>query len=189
MNKQICTVVLLAGLLAGCGKDRSADQAASASTAAPNVASSSAPVPYFALVADGWSLESASADGPAIDAGRPLGLKWNSAYRSQPAPNRDVGAALAVADPPQGGAQEFASALTNGQARGVTVGGHPAYAGEELSIDGDLIASHVTWDAGEYVVSLTVYETNLIPATTLAEHVTETSKQQWDDAARNANAR
>lgn len=176
--------------LASCGDGDKSDGAASSTptTASADGGEASGPLPYLLLNAEGWTLDGGASSGPMIQAGASLGLKWNAAYTSWPEPNHELGAALAVSDPPNGGAQEFAALLTSGDAREVSIGGHRAFAGEERSTDGAFTASQIAWDSGGYVVTFTVYETRLHAALRLAEKISSVSQQQWDAAMTAASA-
>jgi hypothetical protein len=167
-------------LFAGCGKETQPKGAASEGTTTTAPTSSAQPVPFFLFHADGWTLEGGIDSGPMVEAGAPLGMKWNASYESWPEPNHEVGGALGVYDPPQGDARELANLLTENNAHAVSFGGHPAYAGEERNTDGTFTASHITWDSGDYVVTFTVYETRVDEAVALAAHVTPATKAQWD---------
>ena len=79
-------------------------------------------------------------------------------------------------------------AATASGVREVTIGGHPAFAGEERNVDGALIASHIAWDSGNYVVAFTVYETRVDAALKLAKDISSVSKQEWDSAMNAAAA-
>ncbi len=168
--------------LAGCG-DGDATVEGSSSAQTTSRATADQPVPYFLFHADSWAPDGGVTEGPAL-AGEPINVKWTASYKSFPAPNREIGAALAVANPTKGGAREL-SAVVVRRVSEVVVNGVAAFAGEELSGE-NLIASHVMWDADGFVVLFTVYETKVSDAVELAKNVASATKEQWDSEMKKA---
>jgi len=179
----LLTLVAASLALAGCGDGDATVEGASSTTQTIARRTDDQPVPYFLFHANSWAPDGGVTEGPAL-AGEPINAKWIGSYKSFPAPNREIGAALTLANPSKGGAREL-SALLVRQVSEVVVNGTSAFAGEELSGE-NLIATHVMWDADDFVVVFTVYETKLSDVVELAKNVASATKEQWDSEMKKA---
>ncbi|MBW8825667.1 MAG: hypothetical protein JF603_04855 [Acidobacteria bacterium] len=110
-----------------------------------------------------------------------LRVLWSLSYSHAEGPGHTIPAAVALATPARQ-ASAIATALYRHATR-VTVGAIAGFAAEEHSADdAHLIATHVLWPIGSYLVWFTVYDTSTDLAVDLAQHVDVVSDARWEAA-------
>lgn len=176
-GRLVALVLVGAVMLGGCG-DGQQKPNATASTTSTTTPATTGPLPYVVFEANGWSLTDAM-DQP-LPVEDPFRLKWSVSYTNWPSPNVQRNAALAVADPSFGDANQTASLL--GESRKIELAARVAYVVEEMGTDGHLISTHVMWDLDGYIAWLTLYDTAAAEAEKLAANVRAVTKEQWYQA-------